>query len=61
MAYNFRENWVFRGGFAVNTLDLWMNGLRENFDEYLATASVQRSGKSRHRLQAVPGAARDQL
>ncbi len=41
MAYNFRPNWVFRGGFAVNTLDLWTNGLRENFEEYLATASIQ--------------------
>jgi hypothetical protein len=41
MAYNFRQNWVFRGGFAVNTLDLWTNGLRENFDDYLATAVIQ--------------------
>ena len=23
MAYSFAKNWVFRGGFAVNTLDLW--------------------------------------
>ncbi|MCC6588341.1 MAG: TonB-dependent receptor [Bryobacterales bacterium] len=43
MAYNFRQNWVFRGGFAVNTLDLWTNGLRENFDEYFATASIQQA------------------
>src|SRR6266446_4394082 len=41
MAYNFRPNWVFRGGFTVNTLDLWTNGLRENFEEYLATAVIQ--------------------
>jgi hypothetical protein len=41
VAYNFRENWVFRGGFALNTLDLWTNGLRENFEEYLATAVIQ--------------------
>ena len=41
MAYNFSKNWVFRGGFAMNTLDLWTNGLRENFDDYLATASIQ--------------------
>ena len=40
-AYNFRKNWVFRGGFAINTLDLWTNGLSENFDEYLATTSIQ--------------------
>ncbi|MGH8246526.1 MAG: hypothetical protein ACREUU_08840, partial [Gammaproteobacteria bacterium] len=42
LAYNFRRNWVFRAGFAVNTLDLWTNSLRENFEEYLATAIVQR-------------------
>ncbi len=42
MAYNFSKDWVFRAGFAVNTLDLWTNGLRENFDEYLATAIVQK-------------------
>jgi hypothetical protein len=41
MAYNFRKNWVFRGGFAMNTLDLWANSLRENFDEYLATAVIE--------------------
>jgi hypothetical protein len=41
MAYNFRSDWVFRAGFAVNTLDLWTNGLRENIEEYLATASIQ--------------------
>jgi hypothetical protein len=41
MAYNFKKDWVFRAGFAVNTLDLWTNGLQENFDEYLATAVVQ--------------------
>jgi hypothetical protein len=41
LAYNFKSNWVFRGGFAVNTLDLWTNGTLENFDEYLATAVVQ--------------------
>ena len=43
LAYNFRPNWVFRGGFAVNTLDLWTNVLQENFDEYLATAVVQQA------------------
>ncbi|MEZ5403687.1 MAG: carboxypeptidase regulatory-like domain-containing protein [Bryobacteraceae bacterium] len=40
MAYNFRPGWVFRGGFAMNTLDLFTNGLLENFDEYLATGVV---------------------
>lgn len=41
LAYNFKQNWVFRAGFAVNTLDLWTNGLQENFDEYLATTILQ--------------------
>ncbi|PYV09016.1 MAG: hypothetical protein DMG07_24190, partial [Acidobacteria bacterium] len=41
MAWSFARHWVWRAGFAVNTLDLWTNDLRENFDEYLATASIQ--------------------
>ena len=43
LAYNFHPKWVFRGGFAFNTLDLWTNDLNENFEEYLATASVQQN------------------
>ncbi|MBK9171129.1 MAG: TonB-dependent receptor [Bryobacterales bacterium] len=42
MAYTINPRLVFRGGFAVNTLDLWTNGLNENFEEYFATAVVQR-------------------
>jgi hypothetical protein len=42
LAYSFKKDWVFRAGFALNTLDLWTNGLQENFDEYLATTVVQR-------------------
>ncbi|MEX2262973.1 MAG: TonB-dependent receptor [Bryobacteraceae bacterium] len=41
LAYNFHPKWVFRAGFAVNTLDIWTTGLRENFEEYFATAVVQ--------------------
>ncbi len=41
LAYTINPKVVFRGGFAVNTLDLWTNGLNENFDEYFATATVQ--------------------
>ncbi|MEZ5403957.1 MAG: carboxypeptidase regulatory-like domain-containing protein [Bryobacteraceae bacterium] len=41
MAYTINPRLVFRGGFAVNTLDLWTNGLNENFEEYFATATVQ--------------------
>ena len=40
LAYNFMKKWVFRSGFALNTLDLWTNSLQENFDEYLGTAAA---------------------
>ncbi|MGH9720131.1 MAG: carboxypeptidase regulatory-like domain-containing protein [Bryobacteraceae bacterium] len=43
MAYNFHPKFVFRSGIAFNTLDLWTNGLNENFEEYLATAVVQQN------------------
>ncbi|MEZ5394853.1 MAG: TonB-dependent receptor [Bryobacterales bacterium] len=43
VAYNFSPEWVFRAGFGLNTLDLWSNGLQENFEEYLATANVARA------------------
>src|SRR5207247_6444631 len=42
LAYNFAKNWVFRAGFAINTMDLWTASLQENFEEYLATTTVQR-------------------
>ena len=41
MAYNFADDWVFRAGFAINTMDLWTNGLRENFEEYIGAAVIQ--------------------
>ncbi len=41
LAYTINPKLVFRGGFAVNTIDLWTNGLTENFEEYLATTNVQ--------------------
>lgn len=41
LAYNFRNKWVFRSGFAVNTLDLFTNSTLENFDEYFATVNIQ--------------------
>ncbi len=42
LAYNFNKKWVFRGGFSMNTLDLWATATGQNFDEYLATATVAR-------------------
>jgi len=41
LAYSFLPKWVFRGGFTVNTLDVWTAGLQENFDDYLATEVIQ--------------------
>lgn len=42
VAYTISPKLVFRGGVAFNTLDLWTNGLNENFEEYFATATVER-------------------
>jgi hypothetical protein len=41
LAWTIKPKLVFRGGFAVNTLDLFTNGLNENFDEYFATTTNQ--------------------
>jgi carboxypeptidase family protein len=41
IAWTFAPKWVFRGGIGMNTLDLWTNGLNENFEEYFATATAQ--------------------
>jgi hypothetical protein len=43
LAYTLNSKLVFRGGFALNTLDLWTNGLNENFEEYLASATVEQA------------------
>ncbi|MBM3757181.1 MAG: TonB-dependent receptor, partial [Acidobacteria bacterium] len=40
LAYTITSKTVFRGGLAMNTLDLWTNGLNENFEEYFATATA---------------------
>ena len=41
LAYKITDTLVFRGGFAVNTLDLFTNSTLENFDEYFGTANIQ--------------------
>jgi len=40
LAYSINQKTVFRAGFAMNMLDLWSNGLNENFEEYFATATA---------------------
>ena len=41
VAYNFKPKWVFRGNFGMITADLLTTTLNNNFEEYLATASIQ--------------------
>ena len=41
LAYNFKPKWVFRGNFGMITSDLLTSTLNNNFEEYLATASLQ--------------------
>src|SRR5882724_4166207 len=41
LAWNFRPKLVFRGNFGIISQDLFMTSLGQNFEEYLATASVQ--------------------
>ena len=38
---NFRPKWVFRSNFGIITADLLTSTLNNNFEEYLATASIQ--------------------
>jgi hypothetical protein len=41
VAWNFRQNLVFRGGFGIISTDLMTNEINQNFEEYVATANVQ--------------------
>lgn len=41
LAWTFRPKFVFRSSFGITHSDLFTNGLNQNFDEYLATASLQ--------------------
>ncbi|MDP2997868.1 MAG: TonB-dependent receptor [Bryobacterales bacterium] len=42
-AWNFRHKWVFRGGFAVNTVDIKYPSSREHLEEYVAQANLERA------------------
>jgi hypothetical protein len=42
VAWHPLQKWVFRGGFAINTVDIKYPQLRAQFDEYLANANQQR-------------------
>jgi hypothetical protein len=41
LAYTISPRLVFRGGFGLNTLDLWTNSLNENFEQFFATAVAE--------------------
>jgi hypothetical protein len=42
IAWHPRQKWVFRGGFAVNTVDVKFPASRGQFEEYVATAIQER-------------------
>lgn len=49
LAWNFRPKTVFRSSFGMYTVDLMVNGVGQNFEEYVATANVQAPvGDPRH-------------
>jgi len=61
VAWNFSPKTVFRGSFGMYHVDLFTNGLGQNFEEYIATANVQAApGDPRHAflLSQGPGAIR---
>jgi hypothetical protein len=41
LAYNFRDNWVFRGSFGMIHQDIFATQTYINFEEYLATAVIE--------------------
>ncbi len=41
LAWNFKPRWVFRSNFGLITGDLMVNAINQNFQEYLATASIE--------------------
>ncbi|HYM09151.1 MAG TPA: TonB-dependent receptor [Bryobacterales bacterium] len=43
MAWHPLQKWVFRGGFAVNTIDIKFPAYRDQFSEYVATAVQQQA------------------
>lgn len=43
LAWNFHPKFVFRSSFGIISQDLFTNGLNQNFEEYLATASIQQA------------------
>ena len=45
MAWHPAQKWVFRGGFALNTVDVKFPASRGQFEEYVADANQQRAAR----------------
>ena len=43
LAYHFKDKWVFRGGFGINTVDIRFPNALQQFDEYQAQVVQQRA------------------
>jgi hypothetical protein len=56
MAWNFHPKVVFRSSFGMYMVDLFTNGIGQNFEEYIATANVQQPpGDPRHAFTLSQG------
>lgn len=56
LAWNFHPKVVFRSSFGMYTVDVFTNGIGQNFEEYIATANVQANpGDPRHAFTLSQG------
>lgn len=56
LAWNFNPKVVFRSSFGMYSVDLFTNGIGQNFEEYIATANVQANpGDPRHAFTLSQG------
>ena len=56
LAYNFHQNWVFRGSFGVIHQDIFATSNNIAYNEYLATATIQSpTGDPRHAFRLSDG------
>ncbi|MBL8216116.1 MAG: TonB-dependent receptor [Bryobacterales bacterium] len=56
MAWNLHPRVVFRGSFGMYNVDLFTNGVGQNFEEYVATANIQAApGDPRHAFTLSQG------
>ncbi|MBS1828598.1 MAG: TonB-dependent receptor [Acidobacteria bacterium] len=56
LAWNFHPKVVYRSSFGMYSVDLYTNGVGQNFEEYIATANVQANpGDPRHAFTLSQG------